>query len=221
MATNRDTFDRIAPAWYGFRHWPLLGQELAEVADRWQAGRLINLGCAHGPDFLPFAGRFELDGLDFSAGMLAQARTYMTKHEFLANLVQSELTMVPFKAGAFDYAVSVAAYHHIEEHQQRQRAFHELYRILRPGGEAFLTVWNHLQPAFRAGPQDRLVPWQCGGTVLYRRYHLFTPHELTGYLTEAGFEVLWTGAEKRHSGPSESARNVCVLAARSGPSQVV
>ncbi|MFW6056253.1 MAG: class I SAM-dependent methyltransferase [Chloroflexota bacterium] len=216
MATNRDTFDRIAPAWYGFRHWPLLAEELAEVADRWEAGRLINLGCAHGPDFLPFADRFDLCGVDFSAGMLAQARTYMRKHEFLANLVQSDLTELPFKAGSFDCAVSVAAYHHIEEHPQRQRAFHELYRILRPGAEVFLTVWNHLQPSFRAGPQERLVPWQCGDTVLYRRYHLFTPHELTGYVTEAGFEVLRTGAERRHSGSSESGRNVCVLARRPG-----
>lgn len=212
MATNRETFDRIAGSWYGFRHWPLLGEELAEMASRWTSGRIINLGCAHGPDFLPFAGGFELYGLDFAAGMLEQARGYMRKHGFRAELVQADLAHLPFARATFDYAVSIAAYHHLKEHEERRNAFRELHRVLRPGGEVYLSVWNHLQPTFREGPQDRLVPWQSGGTTLYRTYHLFTPAELTEYLCESGFDLVWTGAEKRYAGPSGTGRNVCVHA---------
>jgi tRNA (uracil-5-)-methyltransferase TRM9 len=212
LATNRETFDRIAGSWYGFRHWPLFGDELAELASRWGSGRVVNLGCAHGPDFLPFISGFELHGVDFSAGMLEQARLYMAKHGFRAELVQADLAHLPYPPASFDYAVSVAAYHHIEEDGGRQAAFAELYRVLRPGGEVFLSVWNHLQPAFRDGPQDRLVPWRSGGQVLYRAYHLFTPAELAAHLVQGGFEVVWMGSERRHSGTLETARNICVRA---------
>ncbi len=212
MATNKETFDRIAESWYGFRHWPLLGEELSEVAVRWQGGRLLNLGCAHGPDFLPFVDGFELYGVDFSARMLTMARQYMKRHGFHAEVVQADLTALPFDQGSFDYAVSIAALHHIDEQSARLGAFRELNRVLRPSGEAYLSVWNHLQPSFRSGPQDRMVPWRCGNVTLYRTYHLFTPAELISCLTETGFEVLWLGCEGRHSGPAESGRNVCALA---------
>jgi len=214
VATNRETFDRIAQAWYGFRHWPLLGDELNVIASRWQSGRIVNLGCAHGPDFLPFRSGFDLYGVDFSSGMLRQARTYMAKHGFRAELVRADLAHLPFGEASFDHAVSVAAYHHVEDLEHRVQAFRELHRVLRPGGEVYLTVWNHRQAAFRSGAQDRLVPWKSGGRVLYRRYHLFTPEELCTHVTEAGLRILWTGSESRHEGPVETGRNLCVLAAR-------
>ena len=76
MATNREVFDEIAPGWYNFRHWSIFRNELESLAARWREGRLLNLGCAHGPDFLPFRDGFELYGVDFSLGMLELARKY-------------------------------------------------------------------------------------------------------------------------------------------------
>jgi len=68
MATNRDIFDLIAPGWYNFRHWSIFRTELEALAQRWRQGKLLNLGCAHGPDFLSFHKGFELYGVDFSSG---------------------------------------------------------------------------------------------------------------------------------------------------------
>ena len=51
-------YDEIAESWYGLRHWTRFRQELEEVAARWETGTLLNVGCAHGPDFLPLVGRF-------------------------------------------------------------------------------------------------------------------------------------------------------------------
>jgi len=34
MTTNREVFDQIAESWYRVRHWPLLREELEELAQR-------------------------------------------------------------------------------------------------------------------------------------------------------------------------------------------
>ena len=76
---SQDVFDRIAPGWYNFRHWSIFRSELEEMARRWQRGRLLNAGCGHGADFLPFIRGFDLYGVDFSSDMLRFARKYAEK----------------------------------------------------------------------------------------------------------------------------------------------
>jgi SAM-dependent methyltransferase len=83
----------------------------------------------------------------------------MRTHAFSASLVQGELANLPFEDGAFDFAIAIACYHHLEGEDIRAAAFRELRRILRPGGEAFISVWNHEQPRFAMASQDVLVPW--------------------------------------------------------------
>ena len=73
MSTNKEVFGQIAESWYRVRHWPLLPEELKELTQRWKQGSLLNIGCAHGPDFLPFRQDFKLYGLDSAYQMLGQA----------------------------------------------------------------------------------------------------------------------------------------------------
>ena len=65
-----EIFNRIAPGWYNFRHWSIFRSELESLAQRWHRGKLLNIGCAHGPDFLHFRQNFDLYGVDFSSRML-------------------------------------------------------------------------------------------------------------------------------------------------------
>ncbi|MDH5696853.1 MAG: class I SAM-dependent methyltransferase, partial [Dehalococcoidia bacterium] len=76
---NKDIFDQIAPGWYSFRHWSIFRSELEALEQRWQRGKLLNIGCAHGPDFLPFRQGFDLYGVDFSGEMLKFAGKYSKK----------------------------------------------------------------------------------------------------------------------------------------------
>ncbi len=215
MATNREVFDRIADSWYGFRHWPLLRRELEELATRWSGGHIVNLGCGHGADFIPFSSGFRLTGLDFSRGMLRQGRAYMEKHHLEAELVQADLRALPFRDGSFDHAVAVASYHHLDGEEARRRAFAELHRVLRPNGEVFLSVWRNPRGAAAAGPEDGLVSWNSGGEVLQRYYHFFTPEELASMLYDSGFTVLRLEPDVRPSGGAAAGRgNLCVIARR-------
>jgi tRNA (uracil-5-)-methyltransferase TRM9 len=170
MSTIRDIFNQIASGWYNFRHRSIFRTELEEVANRWQQGRLLNIGCAHGPDFLPFRQSFELHGVDFATEMLKLAQKYARKFKFAVNLVAADARQLPYNDGAFDWAIAVATYHHIEEKEDRLLALQELKRVLKPDGEAFITVWNRWQPRFWFQRQQLLVPWHSRDKTLYSYY---------------------------------------------------
>jgi ubiquinone/menaquinone biosynthesis C-methylase UbiE len=212
MVTNREVFNQIAESWYRVRHWPLLREELEELAQKWQHGRLLNVGCAHGPDFLPFRQSFQLWGIDSSTEMLKQALKYSAKFGFYVNLTVADALSLPFADNAFDWAISVATYHHIKGKKEREGAFAELRRVLKPGGEAFLTLWNHGQPRFWLKSKEQEVPWRLRGKFVYRYYHLFSYGELRKLLTRVGFEIISISPEKSHRFPIKNfSRNICAL----------
>lgn len=212
MSTIRDTFDRIAPGWYNYRHRTRFPGELEALARRWGEGKLLNIGCAHGPDFVSFRESFELHGVDVSRRMLEMARQYAVKYDIDANLSQADAIHLPYADGSFDFAIAVATYHHIEGKDARLRALRELHRVLKPGGEAYITVWNRWQPGFWRRGKDIQVPWRTGGDTLHRYYHLFSYGEIEKLMRKAGFEVVTSSPEKAYKFPLKYfSRNICLL----------
>jgi tRNA (uracil-5-)-methyltransferase TRM9 len=206
------TFNEIAPSWYNFRHRTIFKAELEELAARWEKGRLLNVGCAHGPDFVPFSRVFELYGVDISGKMIELAQKYAEKFKFKAELKQADARELPYPDGFFDYAIAVASIHHIEGEEGRLKALEELKRVLKPGGEAFITVWNKWQPKFWFKGKDTLVPWKTGDKVLQRYYHLFSYGELVKLAQKAGFEVVKVFPEYRYKFPIKYfSRNICMV----------
>ncbi len=216
MSTTRDIFNQIASGWYNFRHRSIFRKELEGLARRWQQGRLLNVGCAHGPDFIPFKGNFELHGIDFSEEMLELARKYADKYHFNVSLVNADARHLPYAEDSFDWAIAVATYHHIEDNEGRLRALTELQRVLKSGGEAFITVWNKWQPRFWLKTKDVLVPWRSRDKTLYRYYYLFSYRELEELVLKAGFEVVSLSPESRYKFPLKTfSRNICILVRKS------
>jgi len=212
MTTNREAFDQIAESWYRIRHWPLLREDLEEMAARWQSGKLLNVGCAHGPDFLPFSQDFELCGVDSSSAMLKQALRYSAKVKLYVYLITADALFLSFPNNTFDWAISVATYHHIKGSEEREKAFVELKRVLKPQGEAFLTVWNYRQPRFWLKSKEQQVPWRLKEETVYRYYHLFSYGELRKLLVKTGWEIITMSPEKSYHFPIRNfSRNICVL----------
>ncbi len=205
-------FDRIAPGWYNFRHHSIFSQELDTLAKRWQGGGLLNLGCAHGPDFLPFKNSFKLYGVDFSPEMLKLAEKYAAKYEFKVELSLADMRHLPYADSSFDWAIAIASLHHIEGNAAREKAFREVWCILRTGGEAFITVWNHHQPRFIFKPKELQVAWRRKKETLYRYYYLFTYREIEKLAQRSGFTVLKSFPESSYRLPLKYfSRNICLL----------
>lgn len=214
---SKEVFDKIAAGWYNFRHWSIFTSELETLARRWKEGSLLNIGCAHGPDFLPFRQGFSLHGVDFSRRMLTLARKYSRKFDFAVNLCQADAGYLPYRDGVFDWAVSIATYHHIRGRDEQCRALSELTRVLKPGGEAFITVWNRWQPRFWFRSKELDVPWRTGGNVLPRYYYLFSYLDLERLVKGSGLMVLMSFPESSYRFPIKFfSRNICLLVKKPG-----
>ena len=213
MSENiQETFDKIADSWYNYRHRTIFQSELESLAERWQTGWLLNVGCGHGPDFPPFAKSFQLYGIDVSARMIELAAKYAEKYQFDAMLKQADARKIPYPDEFFDFAIAVASYHHIKGRDERLKALLELKRVLKPGGEAFITVWNKWQPKFWLKFKDTQVPWKSKSETIYRYYHLFSYPEAEKLVKKAGFELVKSFPENRYKLPVKAfSRNVCLL----------
>jgi ubiquinone/menaquinone biosynthesis C-methylase UbiE len=207
-----EVFDAVAPAWYGFRHRTIFRTELMALAQRWQGGRLLNLGCGHGADFVPFKDNFELYGVDFSNEMLRLAEKYAAKNGFAANLALSDMRQLPFKDGFFDFTIAVASLHHPPGHEEQLKALSEIKRTLKPGGETFITVWNRAQPRFWGRPKEVLLPWNSRSGAVERYYYLFTYGEIERLVKEAGLALVKSFPEASYRWPLKYfSRNICLL----------
>ena len=212
VINSKDVFNQIALSWYNFRHWSIFRKELETLAQRWQQGRLLNIGCAHGPDFLPFRPNFKLYGVDFSIELLKLARKYSRKFDFTVSLAVADVRSLPYPDETFDWAISVATYHLIQGKEERLKSLQELRRVLKPGGEVFITVWNRWQPRFWFRRKEIAAPWRTKGKTLYRYYYLFSYPELEKLVKKAGFEILKSFPESAYRFPTKFfSRNICLL----------
>jgi len=208
-------FDQVAPGWHGFRYHTIFEAELKKLAERWKNGKLLNIGCGHGADFLPFKDSFELFGIDFSSEMLKLAEKYAVKNRFKAVLKSADMRKLPFDDGYFDYAIAVASLHHLPGHTAQLQALSELARVLKPGGEAFLTVWNRTQRRFWGMPKEILLPWRGKDGSVERYYYLFTYGEIEKLAKRAGFVIEKSFPEIKFRFPIKLfSRNICLHVAK-------
>jgi len=95
------------------------------------------LDVATGPGFMAgtaAARGADVVGLDFSAGMIAEAR----KRQPAVTFREGDAEALPFEAASFDAVVMNFGLLHLARPDQ---AIAEAHRVLRPGGRYALTVW--------------------------------------------------------------------------------
>lgn len=95
-------------------------------------GRVLEAGCGTGLVLSRIGARSRV-GADISSGMLARARARGHR------VVQSDLTRLPFRDGAFDVVCSFKVLAHVPD---RAAALAELARVTRPGGKLVLEFYN-------------------------------------------------------------------------------
>lgn len=134
---------------------------LARAAQRYAAGRLIDIGCAHKPYADMFAPLVdEHVGVDHAD----------TQHDDARPDIESDAYRIPVPDASFDTALCTSVLEHLEE---PAKAIAECHRLLRPGGHAIYSVpfiW-HVHEA----PRD---------------FYRYSPFGLRYLFEQAGFEVV-------------------------------
>ncbi len=154
-ALNRDFYDAFAASFAASRGASEPGLE--RLLKALPAGsRVLDLGCGQGrvAGLLPPSCNYT--GVDFSAGMLAEARRRAPQARF----VQADLLEAGWEdvAGApWDFVLLRAVLHHIPAYQVRLHLVQRAARLLAPQGTLALANWQFLRvPRLR----QRIRPWE-------------------------------------------------------------
>lgn len=103
--------------------------------------RVLDLGCGTGT-LLVMCSRMHPDaqlvGIDLDPAVLQRARRKLRLAGSQARLELGSATDLPFSGGSFDRVVSTLVIHHLDKEEKR-RAFSEIFRVLRSGGELHLA----------------------------------------------------------------------------------
>lgn len=180
MKSQRRVWNKIAFEWNEFRQSPL--EEVVEFLKK-QKGNILDLGCGSGRNFISVNGT--LYGVDFSKKMLKLAKA--KANELKIKLIKSKLENLPFKNNFFDSAICIASLHCVRTEKRRRKAISELYRVLKPGARAIISVWNKNSKRFQNSKKEKFMSWR---NKAKRYYYLYEPEEIYNLFEEAGFKIL-------------------------------
>lgn len=176
-ATTRKSLDRF--------------KELAQRTSRELARGSNVLELAPGPGYyaieLAKLGNYKITGLDISKTFVEIARANAVKAGVHIDFERGNASNMPFPGNRFDFIVCCAAFKNFTE---PERALEEMYRVLKPGGQALIVdlrkdtpveTINQAVNAMNVGPVNRAI------TKLTFRFML-----LKRAYTRGGFEDLIT-----------------------------
>lgn len=197
--------------------WP----EIKFLRDYAKEGeKVLDIGCGSGRLYELFKNKeIEYFGIDFAKKLIEIAKKKYLESEDskrepekkLPTFFPMDALALPFDSDFFDKVFSIAVFHHIPSKEKRLEFLGEIKRILKPGGELFLTVWNLWQKKYlslisksaslkilkktKLDFCDVFIPFQ--GRKRY--YHCFRIKELKGLVKEAGFEIKETKYLQRNN----------------------
>lgn len=152
--------------------WPATSKFLDSIQPN---SKVLDIGCGNGRNLF-YRNDLDIIGLELSVELCK----IVTKRG--GKVVHGNMIDLPFKDNSFDYIISIASYHHLDNNEDRTKAVNEMYRVLKEKGLIYIQVWAMEQP-FQSRrkflKRDELVPWKNkDGTILYRYYRIYPKGEL-------------------------------------------
>lgn len=166
--------------------------------------RTLDVGCGWGYNlFLLINAGYEAIGIDIVQDDFPAANAILRANRYECNLVGADVSALPFHDGMFSAVTAVETFEHVYG-PDRERAVHEIARVLAPGGSLVLSTPNYAslvewgkRVLVRIPFLKKLFPPMCYpvGEVRRKKYHPYRYHkpiplgELTGLLEEGGLTV--------------------------------
>ncbi|KAJ1956323.1 tRNA methyltransferase, has a role in tRNA modification, partial [Linderina pennispora] len=115
-----------------FKPWPVIARYLNELP----AGSVgADIGCGNGKYLGVRTGDVFMMGTDRSESLVEICR--QRNYECMV----SDGLCLPYRTGAFDFAISIAVIHHFSSPDRRLQAVEELLRIVKQGGTVLVFAW--------------------------------------------------------------------------------
>ena len=138
----------------------------------------IEIGCGNAKNIRHFAN-LDIVGIDNCVEFFLLD---MNKH---LNLVCADCCNLPFDSNSFDFALSIACFHHLISYEKQYDALVELKRVLKKNGTGIITLWSvENQKKHTFTPGYNFVEWkhQTTKTVYKRFYNIFDVHMIQEYV---------------------------------------
>jgi SAM-dependent methyltransferase len=163
---------------------------------------VLEIGFGPGYDALKFmrvGARYS--GIDITPENIDRARLHLSYYDFEPNIKQGDAENIEYESGVFDVVYSNGVLHHVPD---MERAFREVERVLKSGGEFFVILYNKRSVFYMLSV---LLPHYLGGGFfkesLERRrsriefttadsaptVNVYSKGELVSILEGAGFQV--------------------------------
>ncbi|TCD15358.1 class I SAM-dependent methyltransferase [Oricola cellulosilytica] len=125
--------------------------ELLDMTDVGHGTAVLDLCCGGGGlSAAALIRGAQVTGIDFSPHMIAEARLRAPE----ARLLEGDAQSLPIDAHAFDVVLSNFGIQHTPDHD---KAYAEVFRVLRPGGSFAMTCWDARTPEGAFGLMMQIV----------------------------------------------------------------
>jgi len=192
--TEREVWETIADSWTHLRVKP--EEEVINFSKTLNTGPILDVGCGNCRNLLPFLEMgFKCVGMDFSRGMIREAKKFLQRRKLSAQLVVGNLSDLPFKKGSFLSVFCIRTLHHLETREIRLKTLKEMKRV---GIKILMSewkrwqlrfVWKLIKSFFSGHFTDVYIDWNYHGKKYKRFHHLYTKKELEVDLKEANLKI--------------------------------
>jgi ubiquinone/menaquinone biosynthesis C-methylase UbiE len=207
-------FERLREARAAYAPW--MGDELGYRETR--GLRVLDAGCGQGIDLALYASAGAVvSGIDLTTRHVELSRLHLAALGLKGEVFEGDAESLPFPDASFDRVSSNGVLHHTPD---MPAALREIRRVLGPGGEARVIVYNRrsfhywltqvlwqgilrgwlLKERSMAGVLSRGVEYSSIGARPL--VNVYTPREVAGMLDAAGFGNVSVGV--RHFQPSDT-----------------
>jgi SAM-dependent methyltransferase len=135
----KETYERIAPYFSRTRvnAWP----EMEKYQNMLTTGSsVLDLGCGNGRLLNGITAKIDYMGVDFSNGLIDEAKKLHPKNRFVVADVLDEKFWESLPT--FDVIFGVALFHHIPERKQQLYVLDQMKKHLNDSGFIYISVWN-------------------------------------------------------------------------------
>lgn len=174
-----------------FALWPGVTGFLDSLATH---AKVLDVGCGNGK-YLSYRPDIDMVGCDTCSELVDIA-----SNKSGSNVIVVDGHTLPWGEATFDAVICVAVLHHLSTCEHRLQFMGEIVRVMKPGGQSFITVWHHHGKKHTSADMTGkhvFIPWtHATGGIYQRYYYMFGESELVELVSECGGRVTHVNHER-------------------------